>query len=75
MPPFPSEFNMTFFLWHCQRSGWVTVTGTTSTDVSQALVVTTDEAYRRMEVAMDHEGNFGVVPVPVDMIYDLVGVK
>lgn len=55
-----------FYLWHCQRQGYITANGTTSTDWKQAALFNAAEALQRCRAAIDHEGVCQVLPIRVN---------
>lgn len=54
--------NKTYLLWHCQRQGWVSRSGT-NTDIKEAAVFSHEVALERTKLSKDHTGTYTVVPV------------
>lgn len=63
---------MTYVLWHTSRAGWVSNTGSTSTDFLAAMRLPRDEAIRRCKAAKSHDGMALVVPVLVNDIQEVL---
>lgn len=61
-----------YALWHCQRQGWLTTSGTTSTEFKDALKVDHDEAIKRCSKHFNRgAGIVGILPVLIDDVQSI----
>lgn len=69
MPPLLSEKQMPtlsdFYLWNASRQGWITETGTTTTNILDAKIFPAFEAEARCKAGLGHDKTPGVLPIRV----------
>lgn len=52
-----------YYLWHCQRAGWISKTAGTTTEIKDAQQFDRAVAVQRAKAQRDHMGAFIIIPV------------